>query len=122
MTRVVLLLFAAAVSAQADAGGCQQELTGWRMCRESAVPSGGAALSALTFPLPAECIPAAVPGTALESLLLNNSFGNVTDPYFEDNLDKLPDIFDVGAVRDFATVCHPATLPPLIVSSVLEPC
>ena len=47
-----------------------------------------------------ECIPASVPGTVLANLLKNETFG-FRDPYFETNLENIPDIYETG--REFWT-------------------
>ena len=65
---------------------CRYPLTeNWRACK---VSSDG------------QCFPAVVPGTVL-STLLHNKIWNLTDPFFEQDLMKIPDIANVGP--DFYT-------------------
>lgn len=55
------------------------------------------------------CIPASVPGTVLSNLLANGTFfrDGVQDPYFETNLQRIPDIAFTG--RDAWTYFYVAT-------------
>lgn len=53
-----------------------------------------------------ECIPASVPGTVLANLLKNETFG-FRDPYFETNLENIPDIYETG--REVWTYFYVAT-------------
>ena len=48
-----------------------------------------------------ECIPATVPGTALTSMLNNNLFDGITNLFDDDNLNKIPDIYNNSDMYTF---------------------
>ena len=69
----------------------------WLACLASSLTGEQVSLSTFNT---ADCIPATVPGTTFNTLLLNNKF-NFTDSFFSDNLYSAPDINQTG--REYYT-------------------
>ena len=93
----------------------------WIACRLSSLPDGGASLSLpnWTPPINSQCLSAFVPGTILNSLLINGTFLRpdntslpIIDPYIDNwlNNSTIPDISWIGS--DFYTFVYRTTLNP----------
>jgi len=49
-----------------------------------------------------ECFPAIVPGTALISMLNNNMFPGISDLFHDEDLNKIPDIYNNSGMYTFS--------------------
>jgi hypothetical protein len=75
----------------------------WKLCRKDQMDDLNVTAIDISMPeftltsvYSSVCFPAVVPGTALVSMLENNMFPGVTDPYYDEDLKKIPDIYDSG--------------------------
>ena len=75
----------------------------WKLCRKDLLDALNVTAKDVSMPgfsstplYASLCFPAVVPGTAMVSMLENGMFPGVTDPYYDEDLRKIPDIHDSG--------------------------
>lgn len=92
----------------------------WKACRRTTSTQQvltGTLVSSQDFNVSDYCIPAQVPGTALNTLILNKTW-NFTDPFYEDHLYYAPDINETG--REFYTFFWRVELDSSLSTRVVE--
>ena len=96
---------------------CKAELSSdtlsWTGCRDSGQSGAAVSSSGFSCESAGDALPLrAVPGTALNNLILNGTFPGIEDPYLDDNLAKLPDL-NVSTTRKSAHDANDSAAPPL---------